>query len=113
MAIAPEVRDRIQAQLGAAYAHAYPKTVEEHYPHVLEKVSSLWGTMEMERFFEDLLLTQRTDRKGFSTEAFGEMLALMDVYRKLGLMKRPPKREGDVWGWVSDIGFEAGERHNE
>jgi hypothetical protein len=111
MAIAPEVRDRIQAQLGVAYANAYPKTVEVQYPHVLEKISTLWGTMEMERFFEELLLTQRSDRKGFSTEAFGEILALIEVYRKLGLMKQPPKREGDVWSWVSDIGYEAGKRH--
>jgi len=113
MAIDPQVRDRIQAQLGPAYAHAYPKNLEQHYPHVLEKISLIWGSVEMEHFFEDLLLTQRSGRQGFSVDAFGELLALANVYRKLGLMREPAKKEGDVWNWISEVGYEAGERHNE
>lgn len=113
MAIAPEVRDRILEKLGPAYASAYPKTVEEHYPHVLEKISLMWGTMEMERFFEDLLLTQRSGRQGFSNEAFSEILELIEVYRKVGLMKQPAKREGDVWSWVSEIGYDPNDRRSE
>jgi hypothetical protein len=113
MAIAPQVRDRVLEQLGPAYAHAYPKIVEQTYPHVLEKISSLWGSIELERFFDELLLTQRTDRQGFSVDAFGEILALVSVYRKLGLTHEPPKKDGDVWSWVSEIGYEAGEHHNE
>lgn len=113
MAIAPHVREAILKQLGPNYAHAYPKHVEQEYPHVLEKIAALSGAPEMERFFEDLLLTQRTDRKGFSTEAFGEMLALLNIYRKLGLMRAPAKKDGDVWNWVGDIGLEGGEHHRE
>ncbi|HTY02745.1 MAG TPA: hypothetical protein VMC81_03340 [Rhodocyclaceae bacterium] len=105
MAIDPTVRARFLEQLTPANAAAYPKHLEEAYPHVLEKISSLWGsTAEMDRFFNELLTTQRTDRQGFSADAFGEILGLMDVYRKLGLTIEPPKQNGDVWSWVSDVG---------
>jgi hypothetical protein len=104
MAIAPHVRDTILKQLGPAHAHAYPKIVEQNYPHVLEKIAGLSGPAEMDRFFDDLLLTQRSDRKGFSTEAFGEMLTLINIYRKVGLLRAPPKKDGDVWNWIGDIG---------
>jgi hypothetical protein len=112
MAIDPQVRDRILAQLGPAYAHAYPKILEEKYPHVLEKIAHLPNSVEMERFFEDLMLTQRSGRQGFPIEVFGELMALIDVYRKLNLLRVPPKQDGDVWSWVSEIGYEAGEHHN-
>jgi hypothetical protein len=112
MAIDPKVRERIQAQLGPTYAHAYPKMLEEKYPHVLEKIANLPNSVEMERFFEDLMLTQRSGRQGFPIEVFGELTALINVYRKLNLLREPPKKDGDVWSWVSEIGYEAGEHHN-
>jgi hypothetical protein len=112
MAIDPKIHERILAQLGPAYAHAYPKMLEEKYPHVLEKIANLPNSVEMERFFEDLMLTQRSGRQGFPVEVFGELMALINVYRKLNLLREPPKKDGDVWSWVSDIGFEGGERHN-
>jgi hypothetical protein len=111
MAISAQVRDSILKQLGPNYVHAYPKHVEQEYPHILEKIAALSGSAEMERFFDDLLLTQRGDRKGLSTEAFGEMLALLNIYRKVGLLRAPPKKEGDVWNWVGNIGVEGGEHH--
>ncbi|MBU1235983.1 MAG: hypothetical protein KJ634_05825 [Gammaproteobacteria bacterium] len=107
MALAPEIRNSIMAQLGPAYAHAYPKTIERDYPHVLEKITKLWGSLDMEKFFEELMLTQRSGRQGFPPDAFGELLALMNIYRKLGLIKAPPKKEGDVWSWISEVGYET------
>jgi len=112
MAIDPQVHARILAQLGPAYAHAYPKILEEKYPHVLEKIANLPNSVEMERFFEDLMLTQRSGRQGFPVEVFGELMALINVYRKLHLLREPLKKDGDVWSWVSEIGYEAGERHD-
>jgi hypothetical protein len=113
MAIDPKVHERMLALLGPAYAHAYPKMLEQKYPHVLEKIANLPNSVEMERFFEDLTLTQRSGRQGFPVEVFGELQALISVYRKLHLLPEPPKQDGDVWSWVSEIGYEAGERHNE
>lgn len=112
MAIDQKVRERIQAQLGPAYAQAYPKLLEEKYPHILEKISALASPLEIEKFFEDLMLTQRTGRHGFPIEVFDELLALINAYRKLHLLSEPPRKDGDVWAWVSEIGFEGGERHN-
>ncbi len=111
MAINPQVRERILAQLGPEYAQAYPKHLEQSYPHVLEKIAVASTPLEMERTFEDLMLTQRTGRQGFPVEIFDELLKLLATYRKLNLLREPPKKDGDVWSWVSDVGLEAGERH--
>ncbi|MBI5784471.1 MAG: hypothetical protein HZA64_03345 [Rhodocyclales bacterium] len=113
MAIDPQVHDRILAQLGPAYAHAYPKILEQKYPHILEKIASLTSPVEIEKFFENLMLTQRTGRQGFPVEVFDELMVLIGVFRKLHLLREPPKQDGDVWSWVSEIGYEAGEHHNE
>jgi hypothetical protein len=108
MKVDPQIRARLLAQLGENYAHAYPKTVEESYPHVLEKIANLSNPLETERFFDDLLLTQRTDRHGFSVDAFGELLALIDVFRKRKLLRELPKKDGDVWNWAADVDYKAG-----
>lgn len=113
MAIDPQVHDRILAQLGPAYAHAYPKVLEQKYPHILEKIASLTSPVEIEKFFENLMLTQRTGRQGFPVEVFDELMVLINVFRKLHLLREPPKQDGDVWSWVSEIGYEGGERHQE
>lgn len=113
MAIDQQVHDRILAQLGPDYANAYPKTLERDYPHVLRKIAEVSGMVETEKLFEDLMLTQRTGRQGFSVEAFGELLTLISVYRKRKLLSEPPKKDGDVWSWVSEIGYESGEHHAE
>lgn len=112
MAIDPQVRERILAQLGPMFAHAYPKLLEQHHPQVLEKIAKLTTPAEIERFFDDLMLTQRTDRHGFSVEVFGELLALTNIYRKLHKLPEPPRKEGDVWGWVGEVGIDAGEHHD-
>lgn len=112
MAINPQVRERILAQLGPAHAQAYPKHLEESYPHVLERIAVAASTpAELEQTFEDLLLTQRSGRQGFPVEVFDELLKLLAIYRKLKLLREPPKQDGDVWSWASEIGFEAGDRH--
>lgn len=113
MTIPVQVRDSILKQLGPKYAHAYPQHVEREYPHILEKIAALSGSAERERLFDDLLLTQRSDRKGLSPEAFGEILALVNAYRKVGLLGAPAKVDGDVWNWAGDIGLDGGERHRE
>lgn len=112
MAIDPQTRERILAQLGLAYAHAYPKLLEQHHPHVLEKIANLTDPVEIGHFFDHLMLTERTNRHGFSAEVFGELMMLTNIYRKQHKLPEAPKREGDVWAWIGDIGIDAGERHN-
>jgi hypothetical protein len=110
MAINPQVRERILAQLGPEHAQAYPKHLEQSYPHVLEKIAVASTPLEMERTFEDLMLTQRTGRQGFPVEIFDELLKLVTIYRKLNLLREPPRKDGDVWNWVSDIGYDPNAR---
>lgn len=112
MTINPQVRERILAQLGPTFAHAYPKLLEQNHPHVLEKIANLTEPVEIERFFDDLMLTQRTDRHGFSVEVFGELMMLTNIYRKLHKLPEAPRMDGDAWGWIGEIGIDAGERHD-
>jgi hypothetical protein len=112
MAIAPTIRDSFMAQLSPDYLSAFPKNLEEHYPHVLEKIASAWGSLAMEPLFDSLLVTQRTGRQGFSAEAFAEIATLIGVYRKLGLARQLPKKDGDVWNWINDIDHFEDSRSN-
>lgn len=105
MAVTQEVREHFLDQLGTTCASAYPRHLEQNFPHVFENIVRLWGTPQMESFFNNLLITQRTGRQGFSPEAADEILGLISAYHKLGLAIQPPKRNGDVWDWVSDIGY--------
>lgn len=104
MTIAQEVRESFIEQLGTVYAAAYPRHLEQNYPHVFANIVRLWGTPEMEPYFNNLLVTDRPNRQGFSDAAGAEILRLIDTYRKLGLAVQPPKQSGDVWDWVDDIG---------
>lgn len=110
MALDPLIRETILGKLGADYADAYPKQVEQDYPHVLNKLAALQNGLETEKFFDQLLLTQRTDRKGLSMAAFSEILLLIKIYRKNGLMEEPARRNGDFWNWVSDVGRDSRHR---
>ena len=107
MPVDPNTREAILKSLGEQYAGAYPKLLEKEYPHVLDKIAALPNAVEREKFFEALLLTQRSDRRGFSIEAFSEILALIDVYQKTGQLPEASKRDGDVWVWINDVGFDS------
>ncbi|HZV54152.1 MAG TPA: hypothetical protein VFF82_04360 [Rhodocyclaceae bacterium] len=105
MPVTEEIRARFAQHLGPEFAEAYPRQLEQQFPHVVEKIVRLWGSPDMEPFFDELLITTRTGRQGFPVEAAAEILRLVTVYRKLGLAVRQPKKGGDVWNWVDDVGY--------
>ncbi len=105
MTITPEIRDRLLAHLGPDHAAAYPRHLEEHYPHVLESIARMWGTPEMAPFLNGLMVTQRGGRQGFSPEAASEIIRLIAAYEKLGFVPPAPRQAGDVWAWVDDARY--------
>lgn len=52
----------------------------EAYPHLLEKLVNVWGTPEVNAFFEDLIYDKRGGtRVGFEPSAYRDILMLRDV----------------------------------
>lgn len=65
----------------------YPRMLEEKFPHVLEKIISLWHSPECEAYLADLLQPNgrgggRMDRDGFPEEAWQEIFQLKQLYGK-------------------------------
>ncbi|ADE13033.1 hypothetical protein [Sideroxydans lithotrophicus] len=63
----------------------YPQTLDERFPHVLEKVVKLWNSPDAESYFADLLQPNgrgggRFDRDGFPDKAWEEILQLQILY---------------------------------
>lgn len=60
--------------------HQYPQLLDEHFPHVLEKVVKLWDSDEVEFYIADLLNPTssggRFNRDGFPDKAWQEIIQL-------------------------------------
>jgi hypothetical protein len=62
----------------------YPRTLDERFPHVLEKVIELWDTEDAEAYLADLLRPNvgRFDRDGFPDAAWEEILRLKILHNR-------------------------------
>ena len=52
------------------------EVLREKFPRILEKVNSLWGTLELHKYFQQTQLMDRSGRQGFPDEvvaALGEL----------------------------------------
>jgi hypothetical protein len=105
MALTEQMRANFLRRLGVTYASAYPRRLEESFPHIMEKIIGLWGTQGMLPYFETLLVTRRPDRVGFPPEIASELLRLHSLHHKLGLTQPAPQQVGDVWNWVDKVGY--------
>jgi pilus assembly protein FimV len=55
----------------------------EDYPHLMQKISSLWGQPEIVPFMQELLLNDRdAPRQGFNLPVYREILMLIEVARE-------------------------------
>lgn len=85
--------------LGAAQ-DVYPHQLEAAYPHVVEKIATLWNDPSMESCFTNLMLDQRGNRQGFTPEILLEIFALRNHYHSL----RPaPARTSNTWTDLVEI----------
>lgn len=57
-------------------SNLYPHKTEAKYPRIVEKISMLWGTVGMSRYFTEILFDDRGDREGFPSEVMMEIFAL-------------------------------------
>ncbi len=61
-------------------SHLYPNKTDEQFPHIVEKIANLWGTVGMPRYFNELLFNDRGARQGFPPEIMVEIFAVSNYY---------------------------------
>ena len=68
------------AQLLKGIDSLYPTKTTEKYPRIAERISILWGTVGMERYFKEILFDERGDREGFPPDVMAELFALYNYH---------------------------------
>jgi hypothetical protein len=82
---------RLQQLLGP---HDFPQHVVEQYPHLVDRLVSIWGTPAMDIFLNDLFFDRRGGRQGFGDEVMHELFSLQSVHNKLF----PHHEISTIWG---------------
>jgi len=71
------------------------KLLKEKFPRILEKIEILWGTLELHKYFEETLYTDRRNRQGFPEDV---MAALGELHNEHYLLLESKKViTEDVW----------------
>ena len=97
--------EALAAKLRDAPAAFYPRQLVDSYPRIADKIVQLWGTPEIEAYFQELMLNDRGDRQGFSQPVLTEILNLRTWYRS-----RLPPQPRSVDNWVDMINEDGAER---
>lgn len=61
----------------------YPFALEQKYERVLNKISDLWDTQEIDDYFADLLMDKRGNRQGFPQDVAQEIVILNKTHEML------------------------------
>lgn len=89
----PSLRDVLTDKLGE-HAAAYPRQIEQHFPHILAKLANLWGKPEADRYLDSLTMPDRPGRRGFPEEAARELFKLSMIHSTLQSAKGVASRDG-------------------
>jgi hypothetical protein len=54
----------------------YPLHVYTRFERILRQIEAVWGTLAGHEYLETLLMTQRTDRKGFEDPVATELIRI-------------------------------------
>jgi hypothetical protein len=57
--------------------------VLEHYPKIGTRISLLWGSAELHKYLNDLILDDRGDREGFPPRIAAAIMRLINEHGKL------------------------------
>lgn len=63
----------------------YPSTLQQKYPHVINKLIALWNHPKIDSYFTSLLVDTRGGRKGFDDDAFKDIHRLYKFHEIEGL----------------------------
>jgi ankyrin repeat protein len=76
----------------------YPYALESRYPRILETILSLWDDDEIDNYFMELMVNDRSGRSGFPPDIAAEIMHLSLVHAA----QEPPDKRKDIWGADSD-----------
>ena len=54
----------------------YPHALEKQFPRILEKIMSLWDSVEFDAYLADLMTTTRSNRQGFPQTVASDIIYL-------------------------------------
>jgi hypothetical protein len=72
----------------------YPARLDQRYPHILERITQLWGTSQIDPYLQELLLDSRGDRQGFPPDVMSDLMFLHGLH----VEDRETPATRDVWG---------------
>lgn len=91
----PSLREKMLAHLGEK-ADAYPRQIEQRFPHILAKLVSVWGKPEGDTYLNGLMVADRPGRQGFPPDAASELFRLSMIHGAL-----QPAKSTSQAGWSS------------
>lgn len=94
------------------YADKYPKTLEQEFPHVFEKLLELWGTDPMYAYLDELVMSKRPGRRGFPEAAAMEVWEISTAYNKLYPRAEQESPLNDLWSADTDAARDAWKAQN-
>ena len=71
--------EKLSRMLGEG-SDLYPHQTEVKYPRIIQRISDLWGTAGMSRYFTEILFDDRGDREGFPADVMMELFALSNYH---------------------------------
>jgi hypothetical protein len=66
--------------------------IEMFAPHLVEKITALWGTAALHQCLSDLSMMDRPDRQGFPREVASELFTLFSLNKELANITDPQER---------------------
>lgn len=94
-----EIRALLLEKMGELAAGNYPATIERRFPHILARITDLWGTSALDTYLDSLMLDDRGGRQGFPPEVATEIFHLISVHGALGVTRT---NIGFGWGAAED-----------
>jgi ankyrin repeat protein len=85
------------------YEECYPLNMEEQYPRVMNRITELWNTTEIDAYFTDLMIDNRGGtRQGFPPKVASEIFALNMAHSKIREGKKKIPTGANPWEGVED-----------
>ena len=79
---------------------AYPEHMERSFGRILHKISTAWGTDQLDELFSHLLVSDKENRQGFPPEVAQEIFSLYLLYEKY---KNQVVEDDDPWSGEPDM----------
>lgn len=75
---------------------AYMSGLEKNFPRIVEKLTMLWGHEGVAAFLSHLLIDDRGDRQGFTSEIMAEIMFLNTLHEDMESDKAPTSGQA-IW----------------